>query len=170
VSPTVGLNRAAGPLGRRRDPYQGYNFIVEVDGLQCGGFSRVQGLESSITVEDRVEGGVNGYVHKILKETTYPSLVLTHGLTDEDTLWAWYDRTSRGQIERKNGTIMLLDDTGAAKMWWDFHEALPVKWTGPALDAAQDGQVATESIELVHRGLTRPAASRRAVTTGARVR
>jgi phage tail-like protein len=168
VSLTVGLNRSPGPLGRRRDPYQGYNFIVEIDGLQCGGFSRVQGLESSISVEDRIEGGVNGYVHKILKETTYPNLVMTHGLTDVDTLWAWYDRTSRGQIERKNGTVMLLDNDGSAAMWWDFHEALPVKWTGPVLDASQDGQVAIESIELVHRGISRPAASRRGLGSRSR--
>jgi phage tail-like protein len=151
-----------GPLGPRRDPYHGYNFLVEIDGLLCGGFSRVQGLESSIGIEDRIEGGVNGYVHKILKETTFPNLVLTHGLTDLDTLWAWYEQTTRGVIERKHGTIMLLNNAGAPAMWWDFHDALPVKWTGPVFDATQEGQVAVETLELVHRGITRPPASRQA--------
>jgi phage tail-like protein len=159
VAPRVGT-RHAGSLGVRRDPYHGFNFVVEIDGLLCGGFSRVQGLESSIGVDDRAEGGVNQYVHKILKETSYPNLVLSHGLSDLDTLWAWFDRTARGVIERKHGTVILLDGAGAAAMWWDFHEALPVKWTGPTLDAGQDGQVAVEVLELVHRGLTRPTASR----------
>jgi phage tail-like protein len=142
-------------LGPRRDPYQGYNFLVEIDGLLVGGFTRVQGLESTISVEDRAEGGVNDYVHKILKATSYPNLVLSHGLTDLDTLWAWYDRTARGVIERKHGTIMLLDNGGVPALWWDFREALPVKWTGPAFDAGQDGTVAVESLELVHRGVSR---------------
>jgi phage tail-like protein len=159
VPPRV-ATRHAGALGVRKDPYQGFNFIVEIDGLLCGGFSRVQGLESSIGIDDRAEGGVNGYVHKVFKATTYPNLVLSRGVTDVDTLWAWYDRTARGVIERKHGTVILLDSTGAAAMWWDFHDALPVKWTGPALDAGQDGQVAVESLELVHRGLTKPTASR----------
>jgi phage tail-like protein len=158
VSPTMGF--PVGPLGRRRDPYHGFNFLVEIDGLLCGGFTRVQGLESSIAVDDRAEGGVNGYVHKILKETTFPNLVLTHGITDLDALWAWYEQTSRGVIERKHGTIMLLGNAGAPAMWWDFRDALPIKWSGPVLDAAQDGQVAVESLELVHRGLSRPRAAR----------
>jgi phage tail-like protein len=147
-------------LGKRQDPYHGYNFTVEIDGLLIAGFSRVQGLESSINVEDRVEGGVNGYVHKLFKETTYPNLVLSHGLSDADALWGWYEQTAAGVLERKNGTIMLLDNGGDPAIWWDFHEALPVKWSGPAFDAAQDGQVAVESLELVHRGISRPLASR----------
>jgi hypothetical protein len=40
-------------------------------------------------------------------------------------------------------------------MWWDFKKAFPVKWTGPELRAAS-GEVAFESIELAHRGLSRP--------------
>jgi hypothetical protein len=41
-------------------------------------------------------------------------------------------------------------------IWWDFKEAFPVKWTGPEL-RADSGNVAFESIELAHRGLSRPA-------------
>ena len=40
-------------------------------------------------------------------------------------------------------------------MWWDFKEAFPVKWTGPDL-RADSGSVAIESVELAHRGLSRP--------------
>ena len=45
-------------------------------------------------------------------------------------------------------------------MWWDVRDALPVKWTGPQLQAASGTEVATEAIELVHRGITKPTASR----------
>jgi hypothetical protein len=40
-------------------------------------------------------------------------------------------------------------------MFWDFKEAYPVKYTGPEL-RADSGSVAFESIELTHRGLSRP--------------
>jgi phage tail-like protein len=157
VNPRVGLNTTGGPLGERRDPYHAFNFTVEIHGLICAGFSSVQGLESSISTEDRVEGGVNGYVHKLLKETTFPELVLSHGLTDLDTLWAWYERTSRGVIERKHGSVMLLDAAGSPVMWWEFRDALPIKCAGPSFDAEQD-KVAVESLTLVHRGLSRSSA------------
>jgi hypothetical protein len=43
-------------------------------------------------------------------------------------------------------------------MWWDFRDAYPVKWSGPELKA-DSGTVAVESVELVHRGLSKPEAS-----------
>jgi len=162
----IGLNAAvssaAGALGKRLDPYLTHNFLVEIEGLVIGGFTQVSGLESAINTEDRVEGGVNGFVHKLLKETTYPNLVLSHGLVDIDALWAWYDRTASGVITRKHGTVMLLDAQQLPVMWWDFRDALPVKWAGPSFDAGADGQVAVERVELIHRGITKPALSQAA--------
>jgi hypothetical protein len=40
-------------------------------------------------------------------------------------------------------------------MWWDFKEAFPYKWTGPEL-RSDSSNVAIESVELAHRGLSRP--------------
>ncbi len=155
-----GLNAAAAALGTRLDPYLAVNFLVEIDGLIVGGFSKVDGLESTIETQDYVEGGRNEYVHKVLKGTTYPLLVLSHGLTDTDSLWAWHERVRRGVVERKNGTIMLLDRQRIPVMWWNFAEALPVKWAGPSFDASAESQVAVERVELAHRGITKPLAGR----------
>ena len=40
-------------------------------------------------------------------------------------------------------------------MWWDFKQAYPVKWSGPDLKADSPA-VAVETIELVHRGISKP--------------
>ena len=160
MSIPLGLNTGlTGVLGQRLDPYLAINFLVEIEGLVVGGFSKVDGLESVIETQDYVEGGRNDYVHKVLKGTTYVPLVLSHGLTDIDTLWAWHDRVRRGVIQRKNGTVMLLDSQRLPVMWWNFAQAVPVKWAGPSFDASADSQVAIERVELVHRGITKPIAS-----------
>ncbi|UCC61910.1 MAG: phage tail protein [Anaerolineae bacterium] len=143
----------------RYDPYMAFNFVVEIEGLLVGGFSEVSGLESEITVEDYQEGGLNEFAHKLPGPVTYPNLVLTHGLTDVDTLWNWYHNVTRGIIRRKNGTIMLLDRQRIPVMWWDFHKAYPVKWVGPKFNASSATEAAVEQIELVHQGITKPAAS-----------
>ncbi len=172
----LGLNtalvNASGTAGKRIDPYLAVNFLVEIEGLIAGGFSKVEGLESTIETQDYVEGGRNDYVHKVLKGTTYPPLVLSHGLTDVDSLWAWHERTRRGVISRKNGTIMLLDSQRLPVTWWNFVGALPVKWAGPSFDASADSQVAIERLELVHRGIIKPAASQlaQAIRNGAKQR
>ncbi|MGK7876556.1 MAG: phage tail protein [Xenococcaceae cyanobacterium] len=156
----LGANAAyvgtTGKLGRRLDPYQGFNFLIEIEGLVTGGFSEVRGLESEIEVEQHREGGENQYIHQLPGPTRYPSrLILKHGLTDIDSLWNWYSATSQGIIWRKNGTIMLLDHQHIPAMYWNFKQALPVKWTGPELDASSD-RVVFETIELVHKGITKP--------------
>lgn len=146
-------------LGMRNDPYLSFNFLVEIEGLIVGGFSEVSGLQVETEIETYREGGLNDYEHKLVGPTHYPSnLVLKHGLTDIDTLWDWHQDVTRGKIERKSGTIYLLDSLRAPAMWWDFKESLPVKWSGPEF-RAESGAVAVETIELVHRGISKPSAS-----------
>lgn len=144
--------------GKRLDPYQAFNFAIEIEGLLVGGFTEVSGLESEIQVEEYREGGVNNYVHQFPAQTTHARLTLIHGLTDVSTLWNWYHSATRGIIQRKNGTIMLLDQQQIPVMWWNFRNAYPVKWTGPRFQASSN-EVAFESIELVHEGLSKPALS-----------
>lgn len=160
---TLGINAAfsAGSslLGIRNDPYTAFNFLVEIEGLLVGGFSEVTGLQIETVVETYREGGLNEYEHKLAGPTRYPSnLILKHGLTDIETLWGWHQDVTQGIVERKNGTIYLLDRMRLPAMWWDFMEAYPVKWAGPEL-RADSNTVAVETVELVHRGISKPALS-----------
>jgi phage tail-like protein len=141
--------------GARMDPYRGYNFAVEIEGLLVGGFTEVSGLEAKIRVDTWAEGGVNDHVHTFARATRWPNLVLSHGLTDVSTLWNWCYDVSRGVIQRRNGTIMLLDRRGMPAMYWNFRNAFPVRWEGPTFDASSS-EVAVERIELVHEGLVKP--------------
>jgi phage tail-like protein len=141
--------------GRRVDPYAAFRFRVEIEGLVVGGFTEVGGLEMEIDVTSVREGGVNGYEHLLAGPARYPSrLALRRGLTDADGLWRWCRDVARGTIERRNGSVVLLDDRGGDAWRWNFVDAFPVRWAGPSL-AANDWWVAMESVELVHRGLTK---------------
>lgn len=151
--PAVAANCVPGV--RPLEPFRTFNFAVEIEGLLVGGFTEVSGLESEIEVEEYAEGGVNGFVHKLPVRTSHANLVLQHGLTSLSTLWTWYHDTTQGAIRRKNGTIMLLDPRQIPVMWWNFRNALPVRWAGPAFSAVSD-EVGIESLELAHEGLTKP--------------
>ena len=143
-------------VGDRADPYLSLNFLVEIEGLVVGGFNEVTGLTIEVEIEEYREGGVNTYVHKLAGPARYPNnLVLKHGLTDSDTLWSWHQDVARGNILRKNGSIMLLDSAGEEQWRWNFVDAYPVRWVGPDLRAGS-AEVAIETLELVHRGLSKP--------------
>jgi phage tail-like protein len=147
-----------GGLGVRSDPFLACSFLVEVEDILAGGFSECSGLEVETEVESYREGGQNSYLHQFAGATKYPPLILKHGLTWIDGLWSWHQEVSSGMIKRKNGTIYLLDRQQVPVMWWNFNEAFPVKWSGPSL-RADATQVAVESVELRHRGLSRPMGS-----------
>jgi phage tail-like protein len=142
-------------IGIRLDPYLACNFLVEIEGLLVGGFSEVTGLQVEVEVEDYKEGGLNEYVHKLAGPTRYPSnLVLKHGLMVADTLWEWHHEVTQGIIKRRNGSIILLNSAREPRWWWNFRGAYPVRWSGPDLRAIS-AEVAIETLELVHRGLTK---------------
>jgi phage tail-like protein len=157
--PSVGLNAAftllSNATGVRVDPYFSFNFFVEIQGILSGGFTEVSGLQAETETQEYAEGGLNDYVHRFAGRTRWPPLVLKHGLTPIDALWRWHQKVVRGSVIRLNGTIYLLNEMRFPVLWWNFKNAFPAKWTGPDLRAGSS-DIAFESIELVHQGLSRP--------------
>jgi phage tail-like protein len=154
---SIGGAAVSSGTGGRTDPYIAFNFLVEIEGLVIGAFSEVGGLQVETIVQDYQEGGQNEYMHRLPGPARYPSnLTLKHGLTDVQTLWTWHQEVVSGTVKRRNGSVYLLDRQGQQVMWWIFKEAYPVKWSGPEL-RADSNAIAVESIELAHRGLSRPA-------------
>src|SRR5260370_321925 len=146
-------------LGIRNDPYMAFNYLVEIEGLIVGGFSEVTGLTVETEVLEFREGGVNDYVHKLPGPTRNPTnLVLRRGLTDIESLWSWHQSVTQGTVERKNGSIYLLDRQRIPAMWWNFSQAFPVRWQGPEFRASSNA-IAVETVELAHRGISKPTAS-----------
>jgi phage tail-like protein len=166
IGANIGVSRAARQRDLRVDPFQASNFIVEIEGLIVGGFSECTGLEIELETEEYREGGQNDFLHRFVGATRHPRLVLKHGVSPIDGLWGWHQDVASGTIQRRNGTIHLLDQAQGPVRLWHFHEALPLKWTGPELRASGSA-VAFESIELTHKGLTRerPTTADRAVAT-----
>lgn len=163
INANLGLNAALSAatnlLGIRNDPYMAFNFLLEIEGLIVGGFSDVTGLQVETEVQDYREGGLNEYIHKLPGPARYPqNLTLKRGLTDIETLWSWHQDVVEGIIERKNGSLYLLDRQRLPVMWWNFLDAYPVKWTGPEFRAG-NAAVAVETVELVHQGIVKPTES-----------
>jgi phage tail-like protein len=71
----------------------------------------------------------------------------------DNKFWDWFSEIKMNTIKRLPVTISLLDETEAPTMVWKLSNAFPTKLTGT--DLKSDGnEVAIESIEIAHEGLT----------------
>ena len=142
--------------GVRIDPFVNYNFLVEIGGIIRAAFHEVTGLESSIDVIEHREGGQNTTPHKYPGQGKYANIMLRWGMATDRDLYDWHVQWLEGDpaAQRKSGSIVLLDRQGQEKMRWNFKDAWPSKWSGPAFNA-ESSDIAIESVELVHEGVKR---------------
>ena len=150
----------------RLDPVQGFNFHVAlidasstlatatsaVSFVAAGGFSECSGLEGTLQIEEYPEGGENRFVHRFPTRMTYPNIVLRRGVGIGEDLWLWHFDYVSGKGKRRDGIITLRSELHAPVKVWVFRRGLPLKWSGPTLNATQSA-VAIESLEIAHEGL-----------------
>ena len=142
------------PVGDRNDPYKSYNFLVEIDGITRAGFRECSGLDTTQDPIEYREGTDSLTSRKLPGLVKYSNISLKWGITDDAELWEWRLKIMEGKVERKNGSIVLLDDTGEEKARWNFVEGWATKWTGPALNAT-GAEVAIEALDIAHEGVTK---------------
>jgi phage tail-like protein len=142
------------PTGALPDPYGNFNFHVEIDGISRAAFHEVSGLDSTIDVIEHREGGWNTTPHKFPGQTKHANIVLRHGMAADRELVDWHQSIVEGQIDRRNGSVILLDRRGQEVARWNFVRGWPSKYTGPSL-SAEASDIAIEAIEIVHEGLER---------------
>ena len=158
-------------MGLRTDPVLAHNFLItfvdsarllatavsDIRNVALGGFSECSGLEMSLKVEEYNEGGRNGTVLKFPTRVSWTNLTLKRGITASTDLWDWHYSFVEGRGKRRDGVIVLRNDLHLPVCIWKFKRGLPVKWSGPAMHASQNN-VAIETLEIAHEGLTRTAA------------
>jgi phage tail-like protein len=129
------------------EPYANFNFLVELDGITRAAFHECSGFTSSVEVIEYNEGGSLSSM-KLPGRVKYANLMLKRGITDDLELYNWHLGAVQGAIQRKNGSILLLDRAGNQVARWDFTQAWPTKCEGPDLNA-EDNKIAFDSYEIV---------------------
>lgn len=138
---------------KRLDPYNGYNFTVEVGGVQIAGFRSVSGLETTISSLTYREGGDASLSQRPMPGmVTYSNITLSRGVTSDRTLFDWHQGFVQGAGTKQNVSIILCDNARNPKIRWNLSKCWPTRWTGPSLDATGDA-IAIESLELAHEGI-----------------
>jgi phage tail-like protein len=127
-------------------PPGNFSFRVAIDGLTVAAFSEVSGLGAAIDVIE-YRSGADPVTHKLPGRVRTHNLVLRRGIDANEELWEWFKQARDGQLDRRDGVVILLDPGGDPVRVWRFADAWPCRYEGPELDASEN-EVAIETLEL----------------------
>ena len=135
-------------------PLVKFHFQVDWGGTKIG-FTEVSGLDVESEVVEYREGSSPEYSKiKMPGMQKYSNITLKRGTFKSDNeYFKWWNTVKLNTIERRDVTISLLNEEHQPVITWKVKNAWPSKIQSTDLKA--DGnEVAIESMELVHEGLT----------------
>jgi phage tail-like protein len=135
-------------------PLSKFHFQVDWGGTKLG-FSEVSGLAVETQPIEYRDGVMPEYSKiKMPGMQKYGNITLKRGTFKADNeFFAWWNTVKLNTIERRDIIIKLLNEEHQPVMTWKVKNAWPSKVTSTDLKA--DGnEVAIESLEVVHEGLT----------------
>lgn len=139
--------------GRTEELFGSYNFLLEIGGITSdaktlvGGFRSMRGMTSRTEIIEFKHGNDRA-VRKKPGRTTFANIVLQRGYTATDDLAKWRKNIEDGEIDRRAGTITVLDNDGTSVVAeFNFYEGWPCVWKVPEMDADRSG-MAIEEIEI----------------------
>ncbi|MCE4564713.1 phage tail protein [Maribellus sp. CM-23] len=145
----------AGEAQDKNWPLPKFYFMVDWGSTTNIPFQEVSGLD--------VEAQPLTYRHgnsPVFSEINMPGMVKNSNITmkkgvfaKDNSFFDWYNKIKMNTIERMNVVIKLLDESGNPTMTWTLTNAWPTKISSTDLKS-EANEVAIESIEIMHEGLT----------------
>lgn len=135
--------------------------------LGTGGFAECSGLDLEAEIKEYLEGGRNdGVVRRVGRVKLVPIVLKrgmfapTRGGPADRALWNWITAVVEGRlpIPRYDGYVDVygpratLPGSARPAARWRFERGLPLKVTGPSLNA-KTGEIAIEELHIAHEGL-----------------
>jgi phage tail-like protein len=135
-------------------PLPKFHFEVKWD-TNVMSFQEVSGLDiQSEEIKYRAGDSKQFSVIKMPGMVKFGNVTMKKGVYKGDNkFWDWLNQIKMNTIKRVPVTISLLDESSAPTMVWTLANAWPTKISSTDLKA-EGNEVAIETIEIVHEGLT----------------
>ncbi len=145
----------------RTFPYSAFNYLVNLNSpgvdpaAVLGGFSEVSGLTTEMTIAEYRNGNEpENHVRKISGMHKNNDVTCKRGIVDSQDFWDWIEMTRTfGPLAKRDVKITLLDESRQPVQIWRLTGVVPLKYTGPTLQAKGGTDVAMEELVLSAEGL-----------------
>lgn len=142
--------------GARNDPYKGFRFRLEIQGLQIAGFSEATLPDTTIESTTYREG-TDSFSRKLSGQQSVGTLSLKRGVTDSMDLYNWFSSVASLGADvggRKSVSIILVDESGNDKVRWNMTNTWPTKYSTTDFSASSS-EAMIETLELEVETVTR---------------
>jgi phage tail-like protein len=145
-------------MGERQDPLVGFHYAIDVQGKIRGYFTECSGIGSEHEVIEHkvIDEKSREIVMKVPGRLKWENITLKRGITNNMDIWDWRDEVVQGHVDtaRRNGSIIMFDQSLKEVARWNFERAWPVKVSGPSVKA-DSNEFAIEELVITHEYLYR---------------
>ncbi len=145
------------PRSHELDPLKSFRFIIEVDGIDSGGFMTCDGLEKTTDAVEYREGDDTHYMLKSPGLSNTGNITLKRGLIRGDSDFnTWVTavddpkKIPQSMEFRKDFTIVLKHRDGDPGKTWDIFDAFPVRHRPSSDLDATTSDNAIEELEIAY--------------------
>jgi phage tail-like protein len=126
-------------------------FAVSIDGNDLGTFNSCEGLGVEVVMEQREEGGNNGFVWQLPTRLKYTNVKFSRALGPDTMKVAKWFSGMTSKVSRRTATIVAMTSDNSKVATWNLAGVVPVRWSGPSLNT-DSPKIAVETIEIAHHG------------------
>ncbi len=142
-------------------PYNPFNFLVDLKSgtsptdVALGGFAEVTGIGQEFVIAEYRNGNEKtNHVRKIPGLHKVSDVTLKRGVIKSKDFWDWMKAVrTQGAAAKRDVVITMLDEAGKTVQKWTLTRVLPMKYTGPSLNAKGGTDVAMEELVLSAEGI-----------------
>ena len=139
-------------------PLVGFHFSLELQGEVSGYFTECSGIGSEHEVVDHKVVTLDGHqkVMKVPGRLKWGDITLKKGITSSMDIWSWRKLVEDGDVEaaRRNGSIIMYDQTLSPVAEWTFERAWPTKVSGPT-PKSDGNEISLEELTITHEYIKR---------------
>jgi len=140
------------------NPLVGFHFAIDIQGVIKGFFTECSGLGSEHEVIEHKVVTEKGQevVMKIPGRLKWENIVLKRGITSSMDIWDWRKQVEDGKVDgaRRDGSIIMFDQTLKEIARWNFERGWPLKVTGPQ-PKADSNEIGVEELTITHEYIRR---------------
>jgi phage tail-like protein len=112
------------------DPLLQGNVLLEIDMVGVvANFTSVSGVSSEVEIVDNPYVDERGRVTiaKLPGKPKTPTITLKRGLTGATEMWEWHSHVMNGEVDRRDGSVILMNTVGKEVLRYVFTNAMVSK-------------------------------------------